>query len=200
MSPHSAQDLLTLSQTEVFTPIPASTLHSVLSNPPFVPVPDTFNVRDLGLIPGSPIRPGLVYRSGGFLRGLSPEGAAAISGTLGVKKMYDLRSVREHERQPDPEIQGVEGVWVKPGEEDAVVGLADFVEGEGEKGYVLMYLDVLKVYRGAIRAVLEGVRDGRGEEGILFHCTGEYFCPLSQSLCASLSFLSLRLTWMPSWA
>ncbi|KAK4122338.1 hypothetical protein N657DRAFT_647024 [Parathielavia appendiculata] len=165
------QDLLTLCQTDAFTPIPEATLHSIFSNPPFVPIPDTFNARDLGLLPGSPIRPGLIYRSGGFFRGLSPEGAATIAGKLGVKKMFDLRSVREHERQPDPNIDGVEGVWVKPGEEDAVVVLEDFLDGEGEKGYVAMYLDVLQVYRDGIRAVLEHVRDGRGEEGLLFHCT-----------------------------
>ncbi|KAK4104061.1 hypothetical protein N658DRAFT_465940 [Parathielavia hyrcaniae] len=164
-------DLLTLCQTDAFTPLPPATLHALFSSPPFVPVPDTFNTRDLGLLPGSPVRPGLVYRSGGFFQGLSPQGAAAIRDGLGVKKVVDLRSVREHARQPDPAIDGVEGVWVEPAEEDAVVALGEFVEGEGEKGYVAMYLDVLRVYRGGIRAVLEHVRDGGEGAGLLFHCT-----------------------------
>jgi hypothetical protein len=30
------------------------------------------------------------------------------------------------------------------------------------------------VYGGGIRAVLEAVRDGRAEEGVLFHCTGKF--------------------------
>ena len=172
--PPKMASLLALAQTDVTDPIPTTSLLSALSNPPFIHLPDTFNTRDLGLVPGSPIRPNLVYRSGGFLTGLTAAGRAALSGgTIDVKKVVDLRSVRERERLPDPEVEGVEMVWVQPGEEDAVVGLEEFVEGEGEKGYVGMYLDVLRVYQGGIRAVLEGVRDGRGEEALLFHCTGE---------------------------
>lgn len=174
-TPEAASSLLALAQTDVASPLPTESLHAALSQPPFVHVPGTFNTRDLGLVPGSPVRPGLVYRSGGFLTTpLSPEGRAALADGLGVRTMFDLRSVREHEQRPDPEVDGVRGVWVRPGEVDAVVGLEDFVEGEGEKGYVKMYLDVLKVYAGSVKAVLEAVRDGRGEEGVLFHCTGEF--------------------------
>ncbi|KAK4156271.1 hypothetical protein C8A00DRAFT_41234 [Chaetomidium leptoderma] len=164
-------DLLALAQTDVSAPLPPASLAGVFSRPPFVLVPDTFNTRDLGLLPGSPVRPGLLYRSGGFLGGVSAEGKAALADGLGVKTMVDLRSVREHERQPDPVVEGVEGVWVQPDDEDAGVKLERFVEGDGEQGYVEMYLDVLKVYRGGFRAVLERVRDGRGEETVLFHCT-----------------------------
>jgi hypothetical protein len=170
-------DLLTLASTDVATPLPAQSVHAALSSPPFLFLPDTFNTRDLGLLPGSPIRPGLAYRSGGFLAGLSTEGKSALAGgKVSVSKVFDLRSVREHEARPDPDDIGggaVEVVWVRPDEEDAKVGLEDFVAGEGEEGYVKMYMDVLKVYQGGIRAVLEHVRDGRGEEGFLFHCTGE---------------------------
>ncbi|KAK4241329.1 hypothetical protein C8A03DRAFT_30546 [Achaetomium macrosporum] len=167
-------DLLALAQTDVTTPLPTASLHAALARPPFLFLPDTFNTRDLGLLPGSPIRPGLVYRSGGFLTGLSAEGKDALAGgRVKIKKIFDLRSVREHEQRPDPDDigGGVEVVWVRPEEEDARVGLEDFVEGEGEGGYVKMYLDVLKVYRAAVMKVLEHVRDGRGEEGFLFHCT-----------------------------
>ncbi|KAG7284912.1 hypothetical protein NEMBOFW57_009527 [Staphylotrichum longicolle] len=104
-------DLLTLAQTDVYQqPVPPSSLLAALSQPPFVHVPGTFNTRDLGLLTGSPIRPGLIYRSGGFLAGLSVSGKAALANTLRIKKIFDLRSVKEHERQPDPEIDGVERV------------------------------------------------------------------------------------------
>ncbi len=176
MSAPDAAALLALAQTDLTTPLPLPALHAALSNAPFIPLPDTFNTRDLGLVPGSPIRPGLIYRSGGFLMGQSPKGKAALAETLKVKSVVDLRSVREREKLPDAEVEGVEGVWVRPGEEDAVVTLGDFVDGEGEKGYVGMYLDVLKVYQGGVRAVLERVRDGKGEEAVLFHCTGEFCC------------------------
>ncbi|KAH6649874.1 protein-tyrosine phosphatase-like protein [Chaetomium tenue] len=163
------QDLLTLSQTDAFTPLPPTLLATIFTNPPFIPLPSTFNTRDLGLLPGSPIRPGLVYRTGGFLGGISPAGAAALATDLRIKKVFDLRSAREHDRQPDPEVEGVEMVWVKPGEGGAVdMGL--YEEGEGERGVVRGYMEVLRLYGGGIRGVLEQVRDGRGEEVVLFHC------------------------------
>ncbi|KAL2020950.1 hypothetical protein VTK56DRAFT_7837 [Thermocarpiscus australiensis] len=181
----TAHHLLALAQTDVSRRLPPPALHAALRNPPFVPLPGSFNTRDLGLVPASPLRPGLAYRSGGFF--LAPEDLAAaaaaareaITARLGVRTVFDLRSVGEHERQPDTVVfgdgdgdgdGGVEVVWVRPGEQDALVRLADFVEGEGEKGYVGMYLDVLRVYAGSIRRVLEHVRDRRGEP-FLFHCT-----------------------------
>ncbi|KAK3985032.1 tyrosine-protein phosphatase [Cladorrhinum sp. PSN332] len=162
-----------LAQTDVTTPIPSSLLAPALSSPPFLTLPGTFNTRDLGLIPGSPIKPGLIYRSGGFFMAgpsLPSEAKTILSDKLKIKKVFDLRSVREHGQAPDPDFgQGIEGVWEKPDELDAVVELSEFVEGLGENGYVSMYADVLKVYHGAIRKVLEAVRDG--ECPILFHCT-----------------------------
>lgn len=59
---------------------------------------------------------------------------------------------------------------IQPG--DVAVQLEDFVEGDGEPGYVKMYMNVLKNFQGVIKAVLEHVRDGGGEEAALFHCTG----------------------------
>lgn len=173
MSTHPLpQDLLTLAQTDAFTSLPTTQLDDIYANPPFVPIPDTFNARDLGLLPGSPIRPGLVYRTGGFLGGISPAGAAALATDLRIKKVFDLRSAREHARQPDPEVHGVEMVWVAPGE-GGIVDMGLYEEGEGERGIVKAYMDVLGLYKGAIRGVLEQVRDGRGEEAVLFHCNGE---------------------------
>ncbi|KAK3360071.1 protein-tyrosine phosphatase-like protein [Lasiosphaeria hispida] len=166
--------LLTLALTDVTTPILKDHLLAALSSPPFLHVPGTFNTRDLGLLPtatGRPaaIRPGFVFRSGGFPGGAFPDGGDGIRA-LGVKRIFDLRSVQEHAQQPDPEVDGVDLVWLASGEKEAVVGVGDFVEGEGEKGYVVMYLDVLKVYREHITRVLEHVRDRPGE-GFLFHCT-----------------------------
>ncbi|KAL2133740.1 hypothetical protein VTI74DRAFT_1820 [Chaetomium olivicolor] len=167
--------LLTLAQTAVLAQLPPSSLSTALSQPPFVALPDTFNTRDLGLVPNSPIRPRLIYRSGGFFAGLSPEGKDALVNQLGVTKIFDLRSAREHDRRPDPEVDGVEVVWVRPeekeGEEQQEVGFEEFVEGQGERGYVRLYLDVLRSYKPGIRRVLEFVRDATGNEAGLIHCT-----------------------------
>jgi hypothetical protein len=178
-------DLLTLAQTDVSQPLSLDLLLQALSQPPFVSLPGSFNTRDLGRVPGSPVRPGLVYRSGGFLGGSSSATTSVLRDQLGIRTIFDLRSVGEHARQPDPAFDGIRTVWVEPGEEDAVVELDEFVEGGGEKGYAAMYMDVLRAYPGAIKAVLEHVRDldgldeGRGG-GFMFHCTGELHTSLLQ--------------------
>lgn len=53
-----------------------------------------------------------------------------------------------------------------------MMDLAPFVGGDGEEGYVGMYMDVLDKYQGSFREVLRSVRDRPGE-AILFHCTGK---------------------------
>ncbi|KAL2190841.1 hypothetical protein L209DRAFT_747187 [Thermothelomyces heterothallicus CBS 203.75] len=163
--------LLALADTDAFTPLPATTLAAVLASPPFVSIPDTFNARDLGLVPGSPIPPGRLYRTAVFAAEVSAEGRAALRERLGVGRMVDLRTAGERARRPEPAVDGVEGVWIEP-EEGLAPNLDDFGEGEGEKGVVRMYLDVLRLYRGAIRAVLEQVRDGWERGAVLFHCNG----------------------------
>ncbi len=177
MSAAAGADLRALAATDVKEPIPADQLLAALLAPPFVHIAGTFNARDVGSVPGSGIRPGLVFRSGALNR-LTDEGRAALSGRLGVRRVFDLRSRAEHHAAPDPDVESVQGVWAESAEEDANVVLAEFVDGFGERGYSAMYLDVLKVYGPSIRAVLEHVRDREGEP-FLFHCTGE--CPLGSS-------------------
>ncbi|EOO03481.1 putative tyrosine phosphatase protein [Phaeoacremonium minimum UCRPA7] len=166
-----AADLRALAEIDVVKPIPKGQLYATLETPPFIFVPGTYNTRDVGLVPGvTRIRPGLVFRSGGLDR-LTDNGKALIQAKLGVKRVFDLRSQREHETAPDPEIDGVVNVWnVDVGEDDAKVNLSTFIDGEGEKGYTEMYLDVLRLYRPAFRDVLEHVRDrptGRDRTGVL---------------------------------
>ncbi|KAK3325470.1 protein-tyrosine phosphatase-like protein [Apodospora peruviana] len=170
MSTVSTEDLRSLAWTDVAAPLPKEQLYAALQASPFLYVPGTFNTRDLGLIPGTPkIRPGYAFRSGA-LNGLSDDGKKVLTGKLGIRRIFDLRSQREHATQPDPEVPGAEVVWTPSEEVDAVVGLEEFVDGEGEKGYATMYMDVLKVYKDSIKTVLEHVRD-HPTEPFLFHCT-----------------------------
>lgn len=186
----AAAQLRPLSETDVRTPIPPSELLTALQTPPFVLVPGTFNTRDLGLLASSSssssstssqhpgVRPGFIFRTGG-LDSLhrSADGRAAVRDRLRVRRIFDLRSRDEHARSPDPAIEGVENVWLGDEgggakEESPVVDLGPFVDGDGEEGYVGMYMDVLERYRGSFGEVLRSVRDRPGE-AILFHCTGE---------------------------
>lgn len=186
-----AAALRALAETDVREPIPASVLLAALQTPPFVVVPGTFNTRDLGLLVGPSeeegkdgargvrgvIRPGFIFRTGGLeALARSADGQAVLRDTLGIRRIFDLRSREEHARTPDPIVEGVEGVWLGDGvdgaEDNPMLNVDLFAEGEGEKGYVHMYMDVLDKYRGAFREVLASVRDRPGE-AILFHCTGE---------------------------
>ncbi|KAH8841809.1 hypothetical protein MCOR27_002808 [Pyricularia oryzae] len=163
--------LTTLSQTDIRTPIPPSTLLPTISSPPFIALPGTFNTRDLGLVPSSTLRPSLVYRSGALSHlAATPDGATTLATRLGVKHVFDLRSEQEHNSDPDPEVPGVRNSWLPTADKDASLDLADFVDGEGEAGYVKMYMDVLNVYREPFKAVLEHIRDVP-DEPLLFHCT-----------------------------
>lgn len=174
-----AANLLPLAETDVRHPIPPNLLQEALSTAPFLVIPGTFNTRDLGLLSRNhpKIRPGFIYRTGA-LSSLQayPSSQAHLRDTHNIRRIFDMRSQAEHTRGADPVIEGVEGVWLGADgvtEKEARVDLAPFVEGEGETGYVAMYLDVLRQYQGIIREVLRSVRD-RPAEGILFHCTGEF--------------------------
>lgn len=171
----SAEELLKLSETDVTVPIAPEEYGPVLTQAPFINVEGTFNVRDIGKIPSSagassPIRPGYVFRSG-MLSHLSSAGKATLANELGVRRIFDFRSRAEHAQGPDPQpSEDVTLVWLEATEETPNLSLEPFVEGYGEEGFVLTYLDVLKAYKPTITQLLEHVRD-RPSEPFLFHCT-----------------------------
>jgi hypothetical protein len=179
-APSSTAELRALAETSVVEPLPKEQVEATLAQSPFIYVPGTFNVRDLGLVPSASnpddapsIKPGLVFRSG-TLQHLTPEGKAVLKDKLGIKAIFDVRSKKEHASTPDPEIEGVKGVWKVTAEEDATVpNLPLFAEGLGERGFTEMYIEVLDLYREAYKAVLVWVRDHPGEP-FLFHCTGMF--------------------------
>jgi len=91
---------------------------ALLSSDPFVKVPGSFNARYLTSrfpllqVDGSEestIREKYIYRSGA-LSHLRPEGREALI-SLGIKDIYDLRSEKERDLEPDPSIDGVEAHW-----------------------------------------------------------------------------------------
>ncbi|KAL8377784.1 hypothetical protein RB595_008460 [Gaeumannomyces hyphopodioides] len=168
--------LAALALTDVREPIPPADLLPALGSSPFIHIPGTFNTRDLGLVlaPSATIttnqlRPGFAFRSGSLER-LTPDGAALLSGRLGVRRVFDLRSEGERAASPDPDVPGVHNTWAPTEEKEATVELAAFVDGDGARGYADMYLDVLRVYRDPFRSVLEHIRDCP-QEPFLFHCT-----------------------------
>lgn len=94
-----------------------------LPQPPFITVPGVENFRDIG---GYPIAgsPGKVVRRGVLYRAAEPsqvtaEGVEVMSGSgsggLGIRHVYDLRSVREFEKEgnvrPPREWAGAERIF-----------------------------------------------------------------------------------------
>ncbi|KAF3023658.1 hypothetical protein E8E14_013377 [Neopestalotiopsis sp. 37M] len=157
-----------LARTEVIHEIPPTEYLPVLTNSPFVWIEGTFNSRDLGDIPRSPLRSNFIYRSGGLAR-LTEQGKEAVTA-LGVKRIFDLRSPEERGHAPDPDIEGVENTWIQSLRPDSTPDLTKFIPGKGEAGYEDMYLEVIEVYQPAWRAILEHIRD-RPNEAFLVHCT-----------------------------
>ncbi|RYP76049.1 hypothetical protein DL769_003706 [Monosporascus sp. CRB-8-3] len=164
-----AEDLLKLAETDVTQEIPKEQYGPVLYSPPFVYVDGTFNSRDLGLVPDSPLRAGFAFRSG-MLAHLTDNGKAVLSGKLGIKRIFDLRSPEERERGPDPVLDDVENTWIPSARPDEKPDLQWFVAGGGEDGYRIMYLDVVDVYEESWKAILQHVRD-RPDDPFLVHCT-----------------------------
>lgn len=169
-----AVQLRALAETDVRQPIPSAQLLPALRAPPFVPVPGTFNTRDLGLLEGATaqdgshsgngpvvkIRPGFLYRSGSLdaLRRHPAAQAAHLRDALGVRRIFDLRSRAERAAAPDPVIPGVEGVWVEPGEPGSVAGGEEEEEDDGRRKK--------KKAEGARRVVdLAAFVEGGGERG-----------------------------------
>jgi protein-tyrosine phosphatase len=69
------------------------------------------NLRDVGgcaARDGSRVRRGLLYRSGGLNR-LTTDDATVLTG-LGVRAIYDLRTARERETEPDHVVPGAQPI------------------------------------------------------------------------------------------
>ena len=110
--------LLAALKTKFDVPLGNDIQAALLPSDPFVKVPGSFNARYLTTrLPllqsdesgDSIIREKYIYRSGA-LSHLRPEGREALK-SLGIKDVYDLRSEKERDLEPDPSIDGVEAHW-----------------------------------------------------------------------------------------
>jgi len=98
----------------------ATSAQPSLPSPPFISVPGIQNFRDTGGYPlasdpGKIVRRGVLYRAAEPSQ-VTPEGVARMSATgLGIKYVYDLRSVREFEKEgnvrPPTTWEGAERIF-----------------------------------------------------------------------------------------
>jgi protein tyrosine/serine phosphatase len=167
----SRADLESLVAVHVREPIPADTLTTAFNSKPFVPTESIINLRDLGAVPGSAIRPGHIFRSGMLdAAAADPEAMAWLAAN--VKTVFDLRSKEERAAYPGPKIPGVKFVFCERVAEYPQPSPADFSVDDGSTAWRVQLMAVLAAYKPSIRAVLEHVRD-KPNEPFLFHCTGK---------------------------
>jgi len=167
-------------------------VQQILARPPFVPIPGTFNSRDIGApLPfalgeieddnthNPHLRAKYAYRTGS-LENLSSEGKETIA-SLGIRKIFDLRSAKELEHHPDPEIADIEVIWkdnlevsslrADPASQGADAQASN-IEARDQSGDLLvnMYIDMLKTHKPSFHSVFKHIRD-HPDQPFLFHCT-----------------------------
>jgi hypothetical protein len=201
-------DLPSLLQIPISDPLPESDVNTILSSSPFIPIPYTLNFRTLT----SPsLKPNLIFRSGDLSR-LPPTSLARLKDDCKITTIFDLRYKKERERQPTPEIAGVENIWMPTMRDlnclDSADGFVvepvrklpsikmpdDFVANEGVDGFVKMHRIILETHREMYKAVFERLKAVETTGGVLFHCSGE--SPFSKSMVRSQSYsLTIGNSW-----
>ncbi|KAK5055089.1 hypothetical protein LTR84_012837 [Exophiala bonariae] len=179
---HNDNDILgLLAQTPIENTIAPGDLETVLSISPFVVVPGTFNLRDVG--GGNAIRPNVIYRSG-TLSGLLPEGKDVLVSKLQIRTVFDLRSARERAAFPFPDsINGknddIEVLWCPSDTPPTDTDIKNFVDlpsespeswSGGARGFSRDYLEVLRIFKTSFQRVFQHLLD-RPNDAVLFNCT-----------------------------
>lgn len=165
-----------LSVTAIDEVIPSDVLAPVLAAPPFIPLPGSLNLRDVGAFAAQFVKPGLVFRSG-TLDFVPDEARPLLRSQLRLSNIYDLRR-RDEIKTPLPDVEGIQLLscpYMDGTEMPPVTVVADFAPKEDGKmgvGYTDMYETVLKGYKTGFEAVLRGLLTVPDGDAILFHCTG----------------------------
>ena len=162
-------ELAKLAALDGLAPIPPQQVAEALAGPPFIPIPSALNLRDIGLSGANKIKPGLIFRSGGLTTW--PDSSKQLLATqYHITTIFDLRSEGERVRQPSPEIEGIETVWLPPTNIPERLDLQIFVANGGADGYASNYEEVARIYAPAFARVFRHIIDKPGE-AFLFHCT-----------------------------
>jgi protein-tyrosine phosphatase len=152
-----------------------------------IPILTAPNLRDLGGWPvagGGTVRDGLVYRSAELSR-LTPDDGQALA-TLGVHRVYDLRTADERSAQPDalpPGVTSVVADVLADSKDAAPAALANLLTDPSSAGDLLGGGKAEELMQGAYRQIVglpsalaayrtmftELARDAN--RPALFHCT-----------------------------
>ncbi|KAK2608600.1 hypothetical protein QQS21_002826 [Conoideocrella luteorostrata] len=170
------QLLSSLATTPAEHTIDPEILGPILSNPPFISLPGSMNVRDIGAYSPGYVKPGIIFRSG-TLDYLPESSRPLLRSQLGLRKIFDFRR-RDEVKKPLCEVDGIQilSFPFKDGQvEDVPLDLADFVSQHGElssKGFREMYDLILEGYTTGYREVFEALKTVHDGNAVLFHCAG----------------------------
>ncbi|KAF2674173.1 hypothetical protein BT63DRAFT_366642 [Microthyrium microscopicum] len=167
--PKEYSNLLNLAHTPITAAIDEHELAVAITSPPFIPLASALNLRDIGSLERSTVRPALCYRSG-TLHKMKPDDLAFLRDVCQIHTIFDLRVEKERLRDPSPEVTGVTTVWVPPEVPPQQIDPADFVANDGLDGFMKIYGDVLRVQGAIFKLVFEFIRDNP-RRPFLFHCT-----------------------------
>lgn len=133
-----------------------------------------FNFRDLSLVgqDHAPLRPGWIFRSDGLHR--VPVSQQGLLYDLGIRRVIDLRTDQELEREGRFSAEGIDFVRVPIIEE--VGALARSLEGAGaEQGPAVLaahYLDMAETKGPALATAINMIAASTDrQEPVVFHCT-----------------------------
>jgi protein tyrosine/serine phosphatase len=166
----STQTLKSHLQTSVFDIIDPAIISEILSKPPFITIPGSFNTRRL------PLPNRAIYRTGS-LEELNPEGSTAIRDDLKIRKIFDLRSSDERRLCPFPDIPGVEVIWLpnthyNPTTISAQASSDNKPDPAKPMAYFIsQYLSILTSHAPSIQAILRHILTSPPDSAFSFNCT-----------------------------
>lgn len=153
-------------RTNIADTIDPDVVGRLLSSKPFLMVDGVFNIRDLSDSSHPALKSRTVLRSGS-LEGSSPKGEDDLK-QLGVKTIFDLRSVEEIIAHPDPVISGIEVIHAPI---DSNWHVKAMEAGSGPAELASMYVYMLETNKPSWQAILRHIRDAPSCT-FLLHCTG----------------------------
>jgi hypothetical protein len=146
--------------------IPSDQVDPILSTRPFYKLDGGLNTRDLSDGTHPNLKTGYVFRSGS-LENLTPKGREELA-QLGVKTIFDLRSIAEFTSHPGPRIDGID---IIPATINSNWNLNAVEAGTVDLGSMYMYM--ISASAIGFRAVLNHILN-YPERPFLFHCAGVY--------------------------
>ena len=159
----TANDLI---QIDIADVIPFDQVDPILSTRPFCKLDGGLNTRDLSDGTDPNLKTGYVFRSGS-LENLTPKGQEELA-QLGVKTIFDLRSIAEFTSHPGPRIDGID---IIPAAINSNWNLNAVEAGTVDLGSMYMYM--ISASAVGFRAVLNHILNCP-ERPFLFHCAGVY--------------------------